>query len=137
MDDLLLDRGRVIPGSELTERFSRSSGPGGQHANKTSSRVELSLDLTTSGGLSELMKRRAIDRLGKQVLTVVAEDSRSQFRNRQLARRRLAERLNELLKPPPPERRKTKPSRRAKQRRLDAKKRVGEKKKTRGRAHWE
>jgi ribosome-associated protein len=137
MEDLELNHGVVIPAAEFDERFMRSGGPGGQHANKASSKVELSLDISTCAGLSEELRGRALGAHGKSLVTVVAEDSRSQFRNRQIARTRMALRLNALLKPPPKKRRPSSPSRSAKQRRMDAKTRRSNIKKKRGRVTWE
>ena len=137
MEDLRLNHGVVIPGREFDERFMRSGGPGGQHANKASSKVELSLNVSTCAGLSEDLRGRALSAHGKSLVTVVAEDSRSQFRNRQIARTRMALRMNALLKPPPKKRRLSTPSRRARQMRMDAKKRRSNIKKKRGRVKWE
>jgi ribosome-associated protein len=133
MDDLTIGRDVTIPGSDLVERFSTSGGPGGQHANRSETAVTLALDLDTCGGLTDAQRRRAIDRLGRGEVSVTAADSRSQWRNRQLARQRLAETLAEALKPPPPPRKKTKPSRSARARRLADKRHRSEIKKGRGR----
>jgi ribosome-associated protein len=115
----------TIPDGELAWRFSRSSGPGGQSVNTTDSRVELSYDVARSPSLGPTARARALDRLAGRlvdgVITVVAEEHRSQLRNRQAARGRLAELLREATAPPPPPRRATKPSRAARQRRLDGK----------------
>jgi ribosome-associated protein len=116
----------VIPGEELTERFSRSSGPGGQGVNTTDSRVELVWDLGGSGlpaDLLDRLRRRLGGRLAGDQLTVVASERRSQLRNREAARARLAELVRQALLPPPPTRRATRPSRGATERRLDAKRR--------------
>ena len=123
----MLIRGRTaIPLREITLRASRSSGPGGQHANVTASRVEASFDVGASEALSDAQKRRIIERLGP-VVTAVAQDERSQFRNRELALERLRGRLASALHVPRP-RRKTRPSagsvargRTAKQRRSERK----------------
>ena len=127
-----------IPTSELTLAFSRSSGPGGQNVNKTSTRVELSFDVINSSSLSEFQRERIIDRFCHRlhksgVLTVVSDRYRSQGRNRLDSERKLIELLQETLKPPPPKRRKTKPGRNARKRRLDSKKRQAEKKNSRRR----
>ena len=126
-----------IPKSELSVRFSRSSGPGGQGVNTTDSRVELSFDLLGSPSLSDHLKRRAVERIGPRlsggVVTVTASSERSQLQNRQAAERRLAEILAEALKPPPAPRRKTKPTRSSVEKRISAKKRRGETKRLRGR----
>jgi ribosome-associated protein len=116
-----------IPEGELSWRFSRSSGPGGQSVNTSDSRVELSYDVARSPSLGPTARARALDRLSGRlvdgVVTVVAEEHRSQLRNRQAARARLADLLREATAPPPPPRRATKPSRAARQRRLDSKRR--------------
>ena len=116
-------RSVVLPLSEIELRVSRSSGPGGQHANKTESRVEAVFDVEASTALSDVQKRRVIARTGP-VLRAVAQDERSQLRNRELAIDRLVARLAEALRV---ERKRvpTKPSRAAKEQRLDAKKRRG------------
>ena len=121
--------GLVIPEAELAWRFSRSSGPGGQSVNTTDSRVELSYDVA-GGSLPRHLRERALDRLGLRlvdgVLTVAASEYRSQHRNREAARARLAELLTEATAPPPPKRRPTRPSRASRERRLAGKKRRGE-----------
>ena len=100
MDDPMpLGRGVLLPLHEIALRTSRSSGPGGQHANVTASRVEAVFDVAASTALSEEQKRRVIARLGPRV-TAVAQDARSQARNRELALERLRERLSEALIPP-------------------------------------
>ena len=115
----------VIPAHELTWRFSRSSGPGGQGVNTTDSRVELSFDVAGSGALSPELKTRALARLGGRLangpVTIAAAEFRSQLRNRQAARDRLAALLAEAVAPPPRARRATKPSKSAVARRLDDK----------------
>jgi len=124
----------VIPGEELTERFSRSSGPGGQGVNTTDSRVELVWDLGGSGLPAELLdrlRRRLGSRLAGDQLTVVASERRSQLRNRQAARERLAAVLRAALAPPSPSRRRTKPTRGSQERRIEAKKQRGQLKKQR------
>lgn len=136
MPDPIQVRGSaVIPDTELRWRFSRSSGPGGQHVNKTDTAVELSFDLAATESLPEPLKRRALRRLARRltdgVLTVRAEQHRSQWRNRQEALRRLAALLDEATAPPPKRRRPTKPSRAAKERRLAAKRRQSELKRLR------
>jgi ribosome-associated protein len=125
----------TIPDAELRWRFSRSSGPGGQSVNTTDSRVELSYDVARSPSLGPTLRARALERLGDRlvdgVVTIAAEEHRSQLRNRQAARGRLAELLREAVAPPPPPRRPTKPSRGAKQRRLDSKRKHGDNKRLR------
>ncbi|MDI2125158.1 alternative ribosome rescue aminoacyl-tRNA hydrolase ArfB [Yinghuangia seranimata] len=128
-------RGSVVPAAELSWRFSRSSGPGGQSVNTTDSRAEVSFDLAATSALPEPLKARALrnlaDKLVDGVLTVAASEQRSQLMNRQAARRRLAELLVEATAPPPPPRRPTRPSRGVKERRLADKARRGEVKKLR------
>ncbi len=120
----------MLPAAELTERFSRSSGPGGQGVNTTDSRVELSVDLARSGSLPESVRDRVLDRLAGRlvdgVLTVVASEHRTQLANRKAARERLAQLLREAAAPPPAKRRPTRPTRGSKERRLGAKKRRGD-----------
>ncbi|MCL2781670.1 MAG: aminoacyl-tRNA hydrolase [Actinomycetia bacterium] len=119
----------VVPAAELVERFSRSSGPGGQSVNTADSRVELSWDLGASAAVSEaqrvLLTRRLASRLAGGVLTIAASEHRSQLRNRQAARVRLAALIEAALTPPRP-RRPTRPSLAAKQARLAAKRRRSE-----------
>ncbi|MGW4368456.1 alternative ribosome rescue aminoacyl-tRNA hydrolase ArfB [Nocardia takedensis] len=128
-EDLTVTRTLVIPASELRERFSRSSGPGGQHVNTTDSRVELSFDLAASRAVPEWLRTRMLERLGSRlvdgVLTIAASEHRAQGQNRAAARERLVSLLREAAAAPPPVRRATKPSRGAKERRLAAKKRRG------------
>jgi ribosome-associated protein len=141
--DLLVPAGRGIPGGltlpavELVERFSRSSGPGGQSVNTTDSRVELRYDVANSAALSGPQRERALARLAGQlsdgVLSITASEHRSQLQNRIAARARLINYLSEALAPPPAARRSTRPSRAARQRRLDAKKLRGQTKAGRGR----
>src|SRR6202042_3761058 len=120
-DDLRVNRWLVIPGGELRERFSRSSGPGGQSVNTTDSRVELSFDVKRSPTLPERERNRALTRLAARltdgVVTVAAETERSQLMNREAARARLAALLREATAPPPPPRVPTKPTRGARERR--------------------
>jgi len=126
-----LGRHAAIPLREITVRASRSSGPGGQHANVTASRIEASFDVAASSALSDEQKRRLIARLGPRV-TAVAQDARSQTRNRELALERLRRRLTAALAVQRP-RRATTPSRAAKERRLDTKRRQAERKRARRR----
>ncbi|MGK2948449.1 MAG: alternative ribosome rescue aminoacyl-tRNA hydrolase ArfB [Acidimicrobiales bacterium] len=111
----------VVPHAELTWRFSRSGGPGGQHANTSDTRAEVSFDVAGSPSLGPRQRARLLERLGPEV-RVSASDERSQARNRELALRRLGERLAEALRVEAP-RRPTKPSRASQRRRLDAKRR--------------
>ena len=115
--------------SELTFRFSRSSGPGGQHAQKSSTRVEALFDVEDSTGLSAAERRRVLERLGP-VVRAIAQDERSQLRNRGLATERIVEQLREAVKVRRP-RRATKPTTASKERRLDEKKRRGQTKRLR------
>jgi ribosome-associated protein len=121
-DDLRVNDWLVIPAAELRERFSRSSGPGGQSVNTTDSRVELSFDIGRSPSLPQRERSRAMARLAARladgVVTVAAETERSQLMNREAARARLAALLREAIAPPPPPRVPTKPSRGARERRL-------------------
>jgi ribosome-associated protein len=128
-----LPDGLVIPDGELVERFSKSPGPGGQSVNTTDSRVELEFDVTTSTALTDTQRTRALRRWPDGKISIAASEHRSQHRNRVAARDRLAELLREALAPPPPPRRPTKPSRGAKERRLQAKKERGQTKALRGR----
>ncbi len=125
-DDLPVGDGLVIPGWELVETFSPSGGPGGQHANKASTRVELRFSVEHSSVLRPEQKRRVVGRVGPE-LRVVADDERSQARNREIARTRLAETLAQALVPPR-RRVKTRPSRGSKERRLQAKRETSQKK---------
>jgi len=115
----------VLAEGELRWRFSRSSGPGGQGVNTTDSRVELSVDLARSPSVPDSLRERLLRRLGGRltdgVITVVASEHRSQLRNREAARDRLAALLARATAPDPPARRPTRPSKRARQRRLDDK----------------
>jgi ribosome-associated protein len=134
-DDVRVNDRLTIPAAELSWRFSRSSGPGGQGVNTTDSRVELSWDLAGSEVLPTSVRRRAIDRLGGRlvngVLTVTASEHRSQLRNREAAAARLAGIVAGAMAPPPRARRATKPSRGAVERRIAEKKRRGQTKRNR------
>jgi ribosome-associated protein len=130
--DLLHIRdGLSLPISEIEIRASRSSGPGGQHANVTASRIEAVFDVPASQVLSEAQKARISAKLGPRV-TAVAQDARSQARNRDLALERLAQRLRDALHVPRP-RTKTRPTAGSKRRRLEEKRRRGESKASRRR----
>lgn len=120
-DDLVVDRSLRIPRAELKMVFRTSGGPGGQHANKTATRVELSWDAAGSPSLHPRQRERILDRIGP-VVRVVADDERSQVRNRALAERRLVARLAGALHVEPT-RRATRPSRGSVERRLQAKRR--------------
>lgn len=127
----------VLPARELHWRFSRSSGPGGQGVNTADSRVELSFDLAGSPSVPAHLRDRAVRRLAGRlvdgVLTVTASEHRSQLRNRDAARERLAAALRAALAPDPPPRRPTRPTAGSKRRRLDQKSRRGAVKRLRGR----
>jgi ribosome-associated protein len=123
-------RGRTIPPDELSWRFSRSPGPGGQSVNTTESRVELSYDLAASDALPPALKERALralqGRMTGGMVTVTASEHRSQLRNREAAATRMSELLTEATAPPPKPRRPTRPSRAARERRLADKQRRSE-----------
>jgi ribosome-associated protein len=125
-----LPDGLVIPDAELRERFSRSSGPGGQSVNTTDSRVELRWDVAHSAALSDAQRAQLLDRLAGRLddgeLSIVAAEHRSQWQNRSAARARLRALLIDALEPPSPARRPTRPSRAAQQRRVDDKRRRGD-----------
>jgi ribosome-associated protein len=124
-------RGVDIPLDEVELRASRSSGPGGQHANVTESRIEAVFDVAASRALSDAQKRRVMARCGPRV-TAVAQDARSQSRNRELALERLRERLSKALVVPR-SRRATRPTKASRERRLEAKRRESQRKATRRR----
>jgi ribosome-associated protein len=130
-DAIRVTRSVLLPLAEIELRFSRSSGPGGQHANTAETRVEAILDVQASSALTEVQKRRVIAKAGA-TLRAVAQDERSQLRNRELAVERLAGQLREALKV---QRRRvaTKPTTASRERRLDAKKRRSTTKKLRRR----
>jgi ribosome-associated protein len=130
-ESLHIRPGVDIPLTEIEFRTSRSSGPGGQHANVTASRVEAVFDVHTSEALSEVQRARVAARLGPRV-TASAQDTRSQLRNRELALERLAQRLAHALEVRRP-RTATRPTKASKRRRVDAKKRRGEVKRGRRR----
>jgi ribosome-associated protein len=122
-ESIRVTRSVAIPRAEIELRFSRSSGPGGQHAQKTESRVEAVFDVEASTALTEVQKRRVLVKAGP-VLRAIAQDERSQWRNRELAVERLVAALREALRV---ERRRvtTKPSKAARERRLEEKRRRG------------
>ncbi|MFG3498657.1 alternative ribosome rescue aminoacyl-tRNA hydrolase ArfB [Streptomyces sp. NPDC047928] len=130
----------VLPESELMWRFSRSSGPGGQHVNTSDSQVELRFDLARTEALPPVWKDRALQRLAGRltdgVVTVRASEHRSQWRNRETAAVRLASLLAEATAPPPKPRRATKIPRGINERRLREKKQRGEKKRLRSDRDW-
>lgn len=125
----------TIPPGELRWRFDPSGGPGGQHANRSSTRVEVSWDIAASPSIPEDLRARALENLGGRaqagVVTVTVDDTRSQWRNRVLARRRLAELLAAATGPPQAARTPTRPGASARRRRLEAKRRRAEKKRLR------
>ncbi|HEV7931602.1 MAG TPA: alternative ribosome rescue aminoacyl-tRNA hydrolase ArfB [Actinomadura sp.] len=127
----------VIPATEFGWRFSRSSGPGGQHVNTSATAAELSFDLAGSPSIPEPLKQRALARLSGRlvngVITIRAEEHRSQLRNREAAITRLGALLAEATAPPPKTRRPTKPSRGMRERRLETKRRRSEIKRSRSR----
>ncbi|WP_297540576.1 alternative ribosome rescue aminoacyl-tRNA hydrolase ArfB [Amycolatopsis sp.] len=135
-EDVVVGSRFVIPAGEFTERFSRSSGPGGQGVNTTDSRVELLFDVESSPSIPADLRDRVLDRLRPRlvdgVLMIAASEHRSQLMNREAARARLTALLREAVAPPPPKRRPTKPSRGSKERRLASKKRRSDVKKGRG-----
>jgi ribosome-associated protein len=134
---LVVSSGVVVPEAELEERFSRSSGPGGQGVNTADSRVELTFDLATSSSIPEPMRGRMLQRLlGRLIdgrITVSASEHRTQLANRRAARDRLTEILREAATPPPAQRRATRPTRGSQERRLQAKRSRSELKRGRGR----
>jgi len=128
-DPLEIAPGLALPLDEVVLRTSRSSGPGGQHANVTASRVEAVFDVTASSALSAAQKARVIERAGPRV-TAVAQDARSQARNRELALQRLAQRLAAALARPRP-RRATRPTAASRRRRAATKQRQAQRKQAR------
>jgi ribosome-associated protein len=136
VNDVQVTPDHIIPAAELEWRFDTSGGPGGQHANKSATRVELRYDLARSGVFDPGVRQRMLNHLGNRVregvVAVVVDDSRSQYRNRVTARRRLAELLAESMRRSRP-RRATRPSRAAKRRRSEAKRRRSETKRLRRR----
>ena len=128
MDDqgIRVAENTVIPLDEIQLRASRSSGPGGQHANVTSSRIEAVFEVDSSGALTDRQRAQLKRKLGERI-TAVAQDARSQARNRELALERLREKLEAGLRRPKP-RRPTKPSRAARERRLETKRKNSQRK---------
>jgi ribosome-associated protein len=131
MESLRINGGTRIPLSDVVIRASRSSGPGGQHANMTSSRIEVSFDVRASDALSPGQRELVLERIGP-VVRAVSQDARSQARNRQLALERLADRIRDALHVDA-KRRATKPSRTAKRKRVESKVKRGQVKKDRRR----
>lgn len=138
MEDLRVAHGVVIPAAELAVRFSRSGGPGGQNVNKRDTRVEVVFSVATSSALTPELRRRALSRLrgkldARGALRVVSSNERSQAQNRVRALETLREILGEALRPPPPPRVATKPSKAARERRLKSKRSRSRIKSTRAR----
>jgi ribosome-associated protein len=135
LEDVRVNDRLTIPAAELSWRFSRASGPGGQGVNTTDSRVELSWDVLGSDLLPPMLKERAAERLGARlvngVITITAAEHRSQLRNREAAADRLAGLIAGAVSAPPRARRATKPSRGSVERRIAAKKRRGQIKRNR------
>jgi ribosome-associated protein len=127
--------GLVLPEADLSWRFSRSSGPGGQSVNTTDSRVELSVDVARCAAIPEHLRARALERLAGRlvdgVLTVAASEQRSQLQNREAAAERMAQLLREAVSPPPAPRRPTRPTKGSKERRLQVKRQRSDLKKSR------
>ena len=128
-ESIQVTRSVSLPRSQIDYRFSRSSGPGGQHAQKSDTRVEASFDVEASTALSEAQKRRVVGKAGP-VLRAIAQDERSQWRNRELATERLVEALREALRVPR-RRRPTKPTKASRERRLEQKRRRSDTKRLR------
>ena len=135
-DDLVVSKSVLIPQAELTWKFSRSSGPGGQSVNTTDSKVQLVFDLRNSRGLSEHLRTRALARLESKLvdgcLLISASEQRSQLQNRRAAEQRLVEVLKEATAPPPRARRPTRPTKASAERRIKEKKGRGRTKALRG-----
>ena len=131
VDRVLSFSGGTVPVSAIVWRFDPSGGPGGQHANRSNTRVEATVDLTAAGDIDPEIRQRLVERIGEE-LRVVVDDTRSQARNREIALDRLEERLRLGLVTAKP-RKPTRPSRRARRRRLDDKRRRAETKRGRAR----
>jgi len=122
VDDLKISDAITIPAGELVWTFSPTGGPGGQHANRSSTRAELRFDVGASRAFDDETRQRVLTRLATEgVVTIIVDETRSQWRNRQIARQRLADRIESALEPDPPRRRRTRPSRAARRRRIDEK----------------
>jgi ribosome-associated protein len=124
-ESIRVTRSVTLPVDEIQLRFSRSSGPGGQHAQRSETRVEALLDVESSSAMTEAQKVRVIARLGGSIVRAVAQDERSQRRNRELAIERLVGTLRDALRVRRP-RKPTAPTAAARERRLEAKRRKGE-----------
>ncbi len=135
--DLIVNPVLVIPSNELHWRFSRSSGSGGQNINKTDTRVKLSFNIEKSKALTSYQKHQITKQLSDQIvnatITVITQEHRTQYKNRKLALMRLGILLEKALEPPPKARKTTKPTKSSQRRRVNSKKKHGEKKQSRGR----
>ena len=135
--DLIVNPVLVIPSNELHWRFSRSSGSGGQNINKTDTRVNLSFNIEKSKALTSYQKHQITKQLSDQIvnatITVITQEHRTQYKNRKLALMRLGILLGKALEPPPKARKTTKPTKSSQRRRVNSKKKHGEKKQSRGR----
>lgn len=135
--DLEVVPGLTIPAAELEWRFSRSSGPGGQHVNTSDSRVQLTWNVAESTVLNETQRQQLVTRLGRRLtagrITITVSEQRSQLRNRETALQNLGDVVRAALAPPPPMRRATKPTRGSARRHLAGKKRRSETKQQRQR----
>lgn len=136
MNDLRIGDDITIPGSELDWTFLPSGGPGGQHANRAASKVVLRFDPLSSTAFDDATRTRLLDRVGG-LISVTVDDSRSQWRNRQIAKHRLRERIEAAIAPEPPQRKATRPSRAAAHRRLEEKRLRSERKRLRKRPELE
>ncbi len=139
MEDLIINARVSIPGDELEITASRSSGPGGQHVNKSDTRIQVRWNVVTTKAVGDIRRRRLLGAFGNRLtmtgdLVLVCENHRSQRRNRQEALQRLAAMVRTALVPPRP-RKKTKPTAASRRRRLEAKHRQGQRKKSRGRVN--
>lgn len=130
MDDLKISDSVTIPGDELAWTFLPSGGPGGQHANRAATKVVLRFDPASSTAFDATTRARMLDRVGG-LMSVVADDTRSQWRNRQIARQRLREQIESAIAPEPPPRKPTRPSRLSDEKRLEEKRRRSERKELR------
>ena len=133
--DLIVNPVLVIPSSELHWRFSRSSGSGGQNINKTDTRVKLSFNIENSKALTSYQKNQITKKLNDKIIddniTVITQEHRTQYRNRKLALHKLGILIKKALEPPPKTRKATKPTKSSQRRRIDFKKKHGEKKQSR------
>ncbi len=133
--DLIVNPALVIPSNELHWRFSRSSGSGGQNINKTDTRVNLSFNIEKSKALTSYQKHRITKQLSNQIvnttITVITQENRTQYKNRKLALMRLGILLEKALEPPPKARKTTKPTKSSQRKRVNSKRKHGEKKQSR------